>query len=179
MFMQRHRSTLPTFLLALIPFQTSAQTPKTNLGASMSDNAAVVHRLYEQCLNHDRLDLLPELVSPNVINHTYAGDKIGLADFTQGIETLRRSLSSQHFTLEGVVANDNQAAAHWTMTAINSGPLAGLPATNKAITQHGVVFYRFENSKIAEVWLQVDRLGVFQQIGAPVPGNTPPALQAR
>jgi steroid delta-isomerase-like uncharacterized protein len=145
----------------------------------MSDNAAVVHRLYEQCLNRDRLDLLPELVSPNVINHTYAGDKIGLADFTQGIQALRRSLSNQHFTVEGVVAHDNQAAAHWTMTAINSGPLAGLPASNKPITQHGVVFYRFEDNKIAEVWLQVDRLGVFQQIGAPVPGNAPPSLQTR
>jgi steroid delta-isomerase-like uncharacterized protein len=144
----------------------------------MSDNAAVVRRLYEQCLNHDRLDLLPELVAPNVINHTYAGDKVGLADFTQGIQALRRSLSNQHFTIEGVVAHDDQAAAHWTMTAINSGPLAGLPASNKQITQHGVVFYRFENNRIAEVWLQVDRLGVFQQIGVEIPGAAP-ALHTR
>ena len=144
----------------------------------MSDNAAVVRRLYEQCLNHDRLDILPELVSPNVINHSYAGDKVGLADFTQSIQALRRSLSSQHFTVEGVVAHDDQAAAHWTMTAVNSGPLAGLPASNKQITQHGVVFYRFENGKIAEVWLQVDRLGVFQQIGVEIPGAAP-ALRAR
>ena len=144
----------------------------------MPDNATVVRRLYEQCLNHDRLDLLPDLVSPNVINHTYAGDKIGLADFTQAVQALRRSLSNQHFTLDGVVAHDGQAAAHWTMTAVNSGPLAGLPATNKHITQHGVVFYRFENGKIAEVWLQVDRLGVFQQLGVQIPGATP-ALQTR
>ena len=176
--MQRYKNTLPTLLLALIPTQTPAQTHNQPQGASMSDNAAVVRRLYEQCLNHDRLDLLPELVSPNVINHTYAGDKIGLPDFTQGIQALRRSLSHQHFTVEGVVAHDDQAAAHWTMTAINSGPLAGLPPSNKQITQHGVVFYRFENGNIAEVWLQVDRLGVFQQIGAEIPGAAP-ALHTR
>ena len=176
--MQRYRYTIPTLLLALIPLPTPAQSPTLTQGASMSDNAAVVRRLYEQCLNHDRLDLLPELVSPNVVNHTYAGDKVGLADFTQGIQTLRRSLSSQHFTVEGVVAHDDQAAAHWTMTAVNSGPLAGLPASNKSITQHGVVFYRFENNKIAEVWLQVDRLGVFQQIGVEIRGAAP-ALHAR
>lgn len=177
--MQLPRSTLSTaFLLALIPTPTPAQTHHPSQGASMSDNAAVVHRLYEQCLSQDRLELLPELVSPNVINHTYAGDKVGLADFTQGIQTLRRSLSNQRFTIDGVVAKDDQAAAHWTMTAINSGPLGGIPPTNKPITQHGVVFYRFENSKIAEVWLQVDRLGVFQQLGVPIPG-APPALQAR
>jgi predicted ester cyclase len=64
------------------------------------------------------------------------------------------------------------------MTAINSGPLAGLPPSNKQITQHGVVFYRFENNKIAEVWLQVDRLGVFQQIGVEIPGAAP-ALHTR
>ena len=174
--MQRYLYTVPALLLALIPLPTSAKSHTQ--GAPMPDNAAVVHRLYEQCLNHDRLDLLPELVSPNVINHTYAGDKVGLADFTQAIQTLRRSLSNQHFTIDGVVAHDDQAAAHWTMTAVNSGPLAGLPATNKQITQHGVVFYRFENGKIAEVWLQVDRLGVFQQLGVSIPG-TAPALQTR
>jgi hypothetical protein len=33
-----------------------------------------------------------------------------------------------------------------------------------------VVFYRFEGAKIAEVWIQVDQLGVLRQIGVQIPG---------
>ena len=151
------------------------------MSATQLTNAheTTIHRLYEETLNQDRLDLLPELVSAKVVNHTYTGDQTGLAAFEQGIQNLRRMFSSQRFTVDGVVANGDKAAAHWTMTAINSGPIAGIPATGKPITQHGVVFYRFEDGKIAEVWLQIDRLGVFQQIGFPVPGVPQPSAAAR
>ena len=166
------------FLLALIPTQLQAQTKGDPMSATAQVatlNETAIHRLYDECLNQNRLDLLPELVSANVIDHTYAGEKTGLAAFEQGIQATRRMFSGQRFTLDGVVANGDRGAAHWTMTAINSGPIAGIPASGKPITQHGVVFFRFEEGKIAEVWLQVDRLGIFQQIGAAVPGSPQPS----
>ncbi|HMF53855.1 MAG TPA: ester cyclase [Edaphobacter sp.] len=161
-------------LLALTPALHAQPT-----GAPMSDNAATVRRLYEECLNQNRLDLLPQLVSANVINHTYTGDKTGIAAFEQGVQAVQAMFSHQHFTVNGVVADGDKAAAHWTMTAVNSGPIAGLPPSGKPVTQHGIVFYRFEGGKIAEVWLQVDRWGVFQQVGAPVPGGPQPTPAAR
>jgi predicted ester cyclase len=92
---------------------------------------------------------------------------------------------NHHFTVEDVVTSGDKAAARWTMTALNSAPIAGVAPTGRPITQKAIVFYRFEDGKIAEFWLQLDQVGVFRQIGialpgVPIPGSQPPAAsQAR
>lgn len=160
----------------------NAQTQQA-LGSSMSSNSqsATIHRLYEECLNQNRLDLLPELVSANVINHGFDGSQqTGIPAFEQSIKRTQGFFSGNHFTVDDVVSNGDKAAARWTMTANNTVPIGGIAPTGKQITQHAVVFYRFEDGKIAEIWLQLDRLGVLQQIGVQVPGiPAPPASATR
>ena len=169
-------------LSGAVPLSISAQTQQEQ-GASMPSNsdAAVIHRFYEEVLNQNRFDLLPELVSSNVINHNADGSQqTGIAPFEQGIRRVQGMFSGNHFTVDDVVSNGDKAAARWTMTAKNSGPIGGIAPTGKQITQRGVVFYRFEDGKIAEIWLQVDRLGVLQQLGVQIPGvPAPPASAAR
>jgi predicted ester cyclase len=85
---------------------------------------------------------------------------------------------SHHFTVEDVVANGDKAAARWTMTAVNTAPIAGVAPTGCPITQQAIVFYRFEDGKIAEFWIQLDQVGVFLQIGVALPGVPIPGSQS-
>jgi predicted ester cyclase len=180
-----HRTLIVATLLSLsgaLPLSINAQTQHEQ-GASMSSNsqAAVIHRFYEVALNENRLNLLPELVTPNVINHNADGtQQTGIPELEQGIKRVQSMFSGPHFTVDDVVSNGDKAAARWTMTAKNTGPIGGVAPTGKQITQRAIVFYRFEDGKIAEIWLQLDRLGVLQQIGAEIPGMpTPPASTSR
>jgi predicted ester cyclase len=92
---------------------------------------------------------------------------------------------NHHFTVEDVVASGDKAAARWTMTAVNTAPIAGVAPTGRPITQKAIVFYRFQDGKIAEFWIQLDQVGVFRQIGVALPGvpipssQSPTASQAR
>ena len=93
----------------------------------------------------------PNSSRPNVINHYLRRRQVTASPPSPGHpDRVRALFPDQHFIVEGVVVNGDKAAARWTMTAINSGPIAGIPPTGTPITQHGVVFYRFEDGKIAE-----------------------------
>ena len=137
------------------------------------DHAAVIHRFYEQCINQHRSDLLPELFTSNAVTHASTGDATGLDAIRRTVDNVHTMFPNHHFTVDDVVVNGDKAAARWTMTALNTAPIAGIPPTGRPITNHAVVFYRFEGDKIAELWLQMDQVGVLRQIGAQIPGGPP------
>ena len=57
-------------------------------------------------------------------------------------------------------------AARWTFRAIHRGRFVGLPPSHVDVTQEGNVIYQVRDGRIVRAWLQADRLGVLQQIGA-------------
>lgn len=146
--------------------------------AAPTTEAVIIHRFYEECLNQHNSGILPELFTPNVIIHSSAPDTTGIDGVRQTVARVHAMFPNHHFTIDDIVVNGDKAAARWTMTATNTAPIAGIPPTGKPITQHAVVFYRFEDGKIAEFWAQMDQLGVLRQLGVQLPGVQLPPLPA-
>ena len=144
-----------------------------------NSNISVIRRLYQDCLNRDRFDLLPELLSDDVVQHFGTSINKGLAAFESAARRVRGMFPDGLFTVDGVVSNGDLGAAHWTMNATHSVSIAGMAPTGNAIINHGVVFYRFESGRIAEMWLEVDQAGVLRQIGVQIPGGPPAAAEAK
>jgi predicted ester cyclase len=141
-----------------------------------NNNVAIIHRFYEECLNQDRFDLLPELVSPNVVSHTGNNETAGLAAFEGNVRRVRSLFPGGRFIVDGLVSSGEEAAAHWTLKANHSAPIAGVAPSGKPIINHGVVYYRFEQGKIGEVWAEVDQVGVLRQVGVEIPGVPVPPM---
>ena len=62
----------------------------------------------------------------------------------------------------------------WTWRGTNTGdlvsPVMHLPATGKQVTGTGMWIVRFAGGKGVELWIEMDDLGLFQQLGLiPVP----------
>jgi steroid delta-isomerase-like uncharacterized protein len=129
-----------------------------------SNHIETVRKFYEVCLNQHKPELLEELISPEIVNH-FANQR-GIEAFRANLANMRRIFPDQRFTVEDVLTDGNSAAARWRMEATHSAPLAGVPATGKRVTQRGIVMYRFEGAKISEIWVQVETLGMMQQLGA-------------
>jgi len=147
------------------------------MSVATADHAVIIHRFYEECLDQHQSTVLPELFTPGVILHSPSGDSTGLAAVGQTVERVHALFPGHHFIVDDVVVNDDKAAARWTMTATNSAPIAGIAPTGRPITQQAIVFYRFEGGKIAELWIQLDQVGVFRQIGVVLPGVSIPVSQ--
>ncbi|WP_400765757.1 ester cyclase [Methylosinus sporium] len=128
--------------------------------------AELVEGLYEDCLNKRRLDRLGDYLTPDFIG---ANGESGPEGFRRTIERMITAFPDLRFEIEDLFAADNKVCLRWRFRAAQLGPLAGVAPTGKMVVQEGIAIYHAGDGKLARAWLQVDRLGVLQQIGAATP----------
>jgi predicted ester cyclase len=141
------------------PEMTTAHPAQSESNA----RAAAVRRLYEQAINERRLELLSELVSP-----AYVGPRgeQGSEGFARTVRALTTGIPDLRFELETIVADSAAAAVRWRWSGHHTGPLFGMAASNKAVTNSGIALYYFDGAgKIVRSALETDRLGLLQQLG--------------
>lgn len=123
----------------------------------------LVNGLYEDCLNSRRLDRLPDYLSDAFIG---AGGERGPLGFRQTVERMVTAFPDLRFEIEDLFDSGDKACVRWRFEAAHLGPLSGIAPTGKVATQHGIAIYQACDGKLMRAWLQLDRLGVLQQIGA-------------
>lgn len=129
-----------------------------------SANAAAARRLFEEVLNRQNTALLPTLLDPDVLFHG-ASEEQGIAAYQALVARVRVAFPDQRFTIEDTIASGDRVVVRWNMEATHSGPLAGIPASGKRVTQRAIVIYRFKDGKVAEAWTQMDQVGMLRQLG--------------
>jgi steroid delta-isomerase-like uncharacterized protein len=70
-----------------------------------------------------------------------------------------------HFTLNETVETGDTVAVRWTVSGTNRGALMGAAATGRRAEWTGMSFLRVRDGRIAEDWVESDRLGMLQQLG--------------
>lgn len=86
------------------------------------------------------------------------------------IHMMRSGFPDIQWTLDELIAENDQVAARYTMHGTHKGTFFGVPPTGKSIEIGAINFYRFSDGQIIEEFGQPDLLGLLQQIGA-VPAN--------
>ena len=110
-------------------------------------NLQLVRRLYEDCFNTGKLDLVPEMIA---IDFSSNRGEHGQAEFAANIAGLRKAFPDVRFVIEDLFGAADRVAVRWSFTATHSAPFAGFTATGKAVTQQGNVIYRIIDGKIAQ-----------------------------
>lgn len=127
------------------------------------DNKARIRKLYEEGLNPRKLTVIDEIIADNY--EGIYGAK-GPDGFRQTIQPLLTAFPDITWTIEDIFAEGDRVAVRWTWQGTNDGPLRTIPATHKQIHDSGIVIYAFQDSKVVKAWVQTDRLGLLQQLGA-------------
>jgi predicted ester cyclase len=123
----------------------------------------LVKGLYEDCLNPRRLDRLPDYLSDVFVGGNGEPGPLG---FRQTVERMTAAFPDLQFEIEDLFAADDKVCVRWRFEAAHLGPLSGVAPTGKRAVQQGIAIYQARDGKLIRAWLQVDRLGVLQQIGA-------------
>jgi predicted ester cyclase len=126
-------------------------------------NKALVRALYEECINGRDLDRLEALIAPDF---TGARGERGPREFRATIEAVLTGFPGVRFELHDVFGETDKVAVRWTFRAVHGGRFAGIQPSHAEVTQEGNVIYQVRDGQIVRAWLQADRLGVLQQIGA-------------
>jgi steroid delta-isomerase-like uncharacterized protein len=137
---------------------TTQESPVTS-----TQNKQLIRALYEDHINTGRLEPLADLVSADYVSPT--GDH-GPASFIANIAELRAAFPDIRFTIDQLIAEDDRVVVQWSWQATHAGTFRGVAPTGKHITNSGIAIYQLADRKIVRNWVETDRLGALQQMGA-------------
>ncbi len=128
---------------------------------------AVVRRDIEGW-NKGNLPAYMEMYAPNLVYHNPAApnftDFDGAKKYFTAIHT---NFPDAHITIEDLMAAEgDKVVMRWIFEGTDKGgsPALGTPPTGKHVKVAMVDIYRFEGSKVVEMWQQGDYLGLRKQL---------------
>ena len=128
-----------------------------------TENAQLVRRLYTDYLNTGHADKLGEIVSPQFVG---VGPERGPAAFGGVITALRGAFPDLVYTVEDVVAEGDRVAVRWTWRGTHKHAFRSFAPTGKQVTNTGFAIFQVTDGKLTRAWLETDRLGFLQAVGA-------------
>jgi steroid delta-isomerase-like uncharacterized protein len=139
---------------------------------SAEQNKALVRRVFEESINKHNLNVFDELLAPNYVNHNMPTPAPGPEGLKQVVSMFLTAFPDFHVTLEDVIAEGDKVASRGVWRGTHQGNFMGIPATGKSIAVSYSDIWRIENGRAVENWVQMDMLGLMQQLGvAPAPGS--------
>ena len=133
---------------------------------SVEHNKALVRRLYEEALNKGNLAVVDEIIAPNYVRHGLApGVPLGPESTKQVFAAMHTAFPDLRTTVEPMVGEGDKVAAQLTHSGTHKGEFRGIAPTGKQVTVTTIGIYRFAGNKLEEAWIQMDELGMLQQLG--------------
>jgi len=139
---------------------------------SAEQNKSIVRRWVEEGWNKGNLAVIDQVYAPNFVQHEPSPMQVTSSEaLKQYVGGYLAAFPDLHFTIDDLVAEGDKVVWRFTSTGTQTGPFIGMPATGKTGNITGLVMFRLENSRIVEGWVNIDTLGLLQQLGViPMPG---------
>ena len=140
---------------------------------SIEENKAVVRRFFEELLSTDNFSVADEILTSD-FRFYFAGspDPMDLQSYKEFLVMRRAAFPDRHFTVEEMVAEGDKVSARFTMRGTHEGEMRGIAPTGKSVTMTGIDIIRLREGKMVEDRVEVDQLGMMQQLGViPAPGQ--------
>ena len=133
---------------------------------SIEENKAIVRRFFEDLLSTDNLALADELLSPG-FRFYFAGspDPMDLEHYKEFLVARRAAFPDRRFIVEDMIAEGDKVSARFTMRGTHKGEFRGITPSGREVTMTGIDMIRLVEGKMVEDRVEVDQLGMMQQLG--------------
>jgi steroid delta-isomerase-like uncharacterized protein len=133
---------------------------------SIEENKALVRREYEQGVNRGDFDVRNEVLASNYVGHFPGAPPIqGINAFKEFTSAFFTAFPDLHTTIEDLIAEGDKVAVRQTWRGTHTGNFQGIPPTGKQVTFTSREVYHVTGGKLAEEWVELDMLGLLQQLG--------------
>jgi steroid delta-isomerase-like uncharacterized protein len=130
-------------------------------------NKAMIRQFVEVVKNKRRLEQLGDIFHSDYQEHNAV-----VGSFGPGVEGYKRFLThlftafpEDEVTIGEIIAEGDWVAYRGTETGTHKAEFLRIPATGKSATWTEIQFFRFQDGKVAEHWVDVDLFSWFQQLG--------------
>ena len=131
------------------------------------ENKQIVAEYIEEFKNKANHDIVDELLAPDFAHHL---KDPRLPQGRDAIKLLGQSIVAGFpdvkATVEELLADGDMVVERTSARATNTGEFNGIPATGKQVAWTEIHIYRLKDGKIAELWSEIDLLGLLTQLGA-------------
>ena len=133
---------------------------------SAEENKAVVRRFFEELLSTDNFAFADELLSRD-FRFYFAGspDPMNLESYKEFLVARRAPFPDRLFVVEDMIAEGDKVSARFTMRGTHKGELWGIAPSGRKVTITGIDMIRLSEGKMVEDRVEMDQLGMMQQLG--------------
>ena len=133
---------------------------------SAEEQSAVIGQWIE-AWNKQDLDAIEDLLAPGYVRHdANLSDVHGSRAELEFIAGVVSAFPDLQFRMEQLIAQDDHVATRLALRGTHRGPFLGVPATGREVAFESMEVFRLDGDKIAEQWVVMNALGLFQQLGA-------------
>jgi steroid delta-isomerase-like uncharacterized protein len=138
------------------------------------ENKAVLRRWIE-AYNERDLEAEADVLAPDYVAHVPAapGPLEGLEAWRRFSGSFAEAFPDLRLTVEDIMAEGDMVAARVAFRGTHRGEFQGIPPTDKEVAFTAIEVNRVRDGKVEEHWVELDLLGLMQQLGAiPEPGHS-------
>ncbi len=144
-------------------------------GGAIEKNKEVIRRFVEEVQGKHHLDLVEDLMDPNMVDHYFEMQGLppsdlnatdGFKKFFSGMLVVFPDLNVVHYNM---IAEGDMVATHKTFRATHKGEFMGVPPTGKQVEVEVIDIFRIAGGKMVEHWGLVNWMSVLKQLGVGAP----------
>ena len=129
-------------------------------------NKNIVRNGVENVFNLKKLDMIDDLYTHDVVDHSAPpGLPAGIDGARAKVAAFIDAFPDLHLTYEHLTAEDDFVAGRFILSGTHQGDFGGISATGNTVQVSGHDLVRLRDGKVCEHWLQLDTLGLMQQLG--------------
>jgi predicted ester cyclase len=150
----------------------------------MSDHdESVIRSYYRDAFGGGKLDItvIDQYMVADFVAHDLILEQDGREGYKQFIGMFAASFSEiNQLVIGDMISCNDKVVARWSWSGKHTAEFMGVPATDRHVTMKGIDIFRLTSGEIADLWQEIDFMGILQQIIAPAPNlNTQPHLTPR
>ena len=133
----------------------------------LEDNKSIARKVYEECWNKAMLELVGELYTKDCHfrDPVFPSLGSGADNYKRHIQMCRTAFPDLKFTVNDVIAENDEVVVHWTAQGTQQGQFLGLAPSHRKMTVSGTSIYRIKSKKIVEQWSDWNLLTMLDQLG--------------
>jgi predicted ester cyclase len=134
---------------------------------ALEANKELVRRLYEEGFNQGNLDVVDELLAPDVITHDpiILDAPTGPGAIRGGIEMIRNAFPDFHVEVLDLIAEGDRVASFLRLSGTNTGEYRRGAATNRHGSMRAFFIWRIADGRLVESTGVADRFAFLQELG--------------
>lgn len=153
-------------LLLMMGFMVASCGEKKDPMAETKAKNIEAFKAWDSAMKANDYSAFDKYLAPDFVeHHPMPGSEPTREGMKKAFQEMRKGWPDMKWTYKSIWADGDIVIGHYDMTGTNTGPMMGMPATNKTINVSGVDIVKFKDGMAVEHWMYGEDMKMMTQLG--------------